>query len=469
MKKEALSISMSRLIMIVSLIVGIGSVCGVMGYYLTKKLEKTEVLEDKIIWTVYDSSDRSLFDWEKYSIKYPSDWRYAEERVSSSRKLGALKTIFTNNDRRSSKLSITVGGNKSDNLSAKDIKKNIFLDNTFYKYDNDHVKTGQVYYVYKTGTDEEISLGTEVKIIFEFNNADEDTIKVILKSFSLRSSKKLVDWKTYQNEEYQFGFKYPKEFSFLALGPNEVQKKIGDNDSEPMSGTSKPSFDTIVFSNKEDKDIFEVSIFYPKKEVLSGENYIEKYFYLYGLCNASAGFEPVEINIFNTDETDIMRVKGTNYERSIFRGCYYFKNENNNLIVLSSYSLKDEKEFKEIDLVMKDILTSTMVTKSIKGSETGIYFPDTGEVWEKGESYKVLWKVKNGNSRIDMRLYNNDASDNASRLIWQPSNVPNTGVYDFYVSDQIKNGNKYQLEITEYSDNDIYNIKSGEFSIVSEK
>ena len=469
MKKEALSISMSRLIMIVSLIVGIGSVCGVMGYYLTKKLEKTEILEDKIMWAIYDSSDRSLFDWEEYGIKYPSDWRYMEERVSSPRKLGALKTIFANNDRRSSKLSITVGGDRSDNLLAKNTKKNIFLDNTFYKYDNDHVKTGQVYYIYKTGTNEEIDLGTEVEIIFEFNNVSEDTIKVILESFSFQSSKKLVDWKTYQNEEYQFEFKYPKEFSFLVLGPNEVQKKIGDNNSKPMSGTSKPSFDTVVFSNTEDKDIFEVSIFYPKEEIFSGENYIEKYFYLYGLCNASAGFEPVEINIFNTDETDIMRVKGTNYERSIFRGCYYFKNENNNLIVLSSYSLKDEKEFKEIDLVMKDILTSTMVTKSIKGSEIEIYFPDKGDVLEKGKSYKILWRVGNEDNRIDMRLYNNDASDNATRLVWQPSDVLNTGVYDFYVSGHIKNGNRYQLEITEYSDSDAHNIKSGEFSIISEK
>ena len=455
--------------MIVSLIVGIGSVCGVMGYYLTKKLEKTEVLEDKIMWAIYDSSDRSLFDWEEYGIKYPSDWRYIEERVSSPRKPGALKTIFTNNNRQSSKLSIIVGGDRLDNPLVKDTKKSIFLDNTFYKYDNDHVKTGQVYYVYKTGTDEEINLGTEVEIIFEFDNVSEDTIKVILESFNLQLPKKLIDWKTYQNEEYQFEFKYPKEFSFLALGPNEVQKRIGGDDSKSMSGTSKPSFDTIVFSNKEDKDIFEVSIFYPKEEVLSGENYIEKYFYLYGLCNASAGFEPVEINIFNTDEVDIMRVKGTNYERSIFRGCYYFKNENNNLIVLSSYSLKDEKEFEEIDLVIKDILTSTMVAKPIKESETGIYFPDKGEVLEKGESYKILWKIKNEDNRIDMRLYNNDASDNATRLVWQPSDVLNTGTYDFYVSDHIKNGNRYQLEITEYNDNDIYNIKSGEFSIISEK
>ncbi|MEA2097860.1 MAG: hypothetical protein U9P70_02185 [Patescibacteria group bacterium] len=416
MKKEALSISMSKLVIVVSLIVGIGSVCGVMGYYLTKKLKKTEVFENKIAWDIYDSSDSSLFDWEKYNIRYHSDWHYTEKRVSSSRKLGALKTIFTDNDRRSSKLLITVGGDKLDNLLTKNIKKNIFLNNTFYKYDNDHIKTGQVYYIYKTGTDEEISLGTEVEIIFEFNNVSKDTIKEILESFNLQPSKKLIDWKTYQNKEYQFGFKYPKELSFLALGPNEVQKKIENNDGKLMSGTSKPSFNTIVFSDEGGRDIFEVSIFYPKKEVLSKENYIEKYFYLYGFCNASAGFEPVEINIFNTDETDIMRVSGTNYESSVFRGCYYFKNNNNNLIVFSSYGFKGEKEFKKIDLMMKDILTNTMTAMSIERSETRVYFPSAGDVLEKGKSYKILWKVRNENNHIDMRLYNNDASDNATRL-----------------------------------------------------
>ena len=463
MKKESLSISISKLIMVVSLIVGIGAICGVVGYYLTKKPAKTEVLKDKTIWVTYDSSDKSLFDWEKYSIKYPSSWRYAEERVFSSRKPGALKTIFTNDNKQFSKLIITVGDDKLDDLLAQDIKEIVFSNNTFYKYDGNRVETGQVYYIYKTGIDEEIDLGMEVEIIFEFNNVDENTIKEILESFNLRSSKELTDWKTYQNGEYQFEFKYPKEFSFLAIGPNETQKKMGDDNDQPMSGTSKPSFDTIIFSDEKNEDIFEISIFYPKEDVFSEKEYIEKYFYLYGLCNASAGFEPVEINVFNANKTDIMEVKGMNYEKSIFRGCYYFKNRNNNLIVLSSYGFKSEEEFRRIDLVMKDILASAVVAK------IGIYSPDMGEVWERGKSYKILWKVKNENNRIDIRLYDNNASDNATRLIWQPSNVPNIGVYDFYVLDHIKNGNRYQLEITEYSNNDSYNIKSSEFSIVSEK
>ena len=362
MRKEPLLILMLKLIMIVSLIVGIGALCGVMGYYLTKKPAEVEISENKIAWAIYGSSDKSLFDWENYSLQYPNNWRYTEERIFSSRKLGALKTIFTDGNKQSDKLSIIAGGGKLDGLLTQNVAEVRFSDNTFYKYNGSYAETGQVYYIYKTGADEEINLGMETEIIFEFNNTDENTIKEILESFNLQLSEEPTNWKIYRNEEYGFEFKYPKEFLFLSMGPNEVQKELeDDNGGQLMSGTARPSFDTIIFSNEKGEDIFEASIFYFNEEIFSKENYIEKYFYLYGLCNASAGFNPAEINIFNVGETDIMEVKGTNYERSIFKGCYYFKNKNNNLIVISFGSFQNKQEFEKTDLELKNMLTTLSV------------------------------------------------------------------------------------------------------------
>jgi len=184
-----------------------------------KTPEEITVLEDKITWTTYDSSDKSLFDWENYSLQYPSDWHYTEERILSLRKLGALKTVFRHKNARLDVLSIIAGGEKPNSLSTQDALEIRFSDNTFYKYNGNRIRTGQIYYIYKTGTDEEINLGTEAEIIFEFNNTDENIIKKILGSFNLQplaisiTESKIADWKTYRNEEYGFEVKYPEKLT----------------------------------------------------------------------------------------------------------------------------------------------------------------------------------------------------------------------------------------------------------------
>ena len=122
-----------------------------------------------------------------------------------------------------------------------------------------------------------------------------------------------------------------------------------------------------------------------------------------------------------------------------------------------SYNQKEETFERELEIINCDLAFSTEILS-----------PSEGEVWKVGKSYYILWKPKNENNRIDIRLYNNDAFDNASRLLWQPSNVPNTGKYIFNVSANMKNGDRYQLEITEYDSSDSYSIKSSEFSIIKE-
>ena len=122
-----------------------------------------------------------------------------------------------------------------------------------------------------------------------------------------------------------------------------------------------------------------------------------------------------------------------------------------------SYNQEEETFEGELEIISCDLAFSIEISS-----------PSEGEIWKVGKSYDILWKPKNENNRIDIRLYNNDASDNATRLLWQPSNVSNTGKYTFDVSENMKNGDRYQLEITEYDSSDSYNFKSGEFSIIKE-
>ena len=101
MKKESLFTTMPKLIMAVSLIVGIGAVLGMLGYFGTmsesevvvnNEAEKKEVQDEEIIqdettdWQTYRNEGRG------FEIKYPSDWSISPIN-SISEGFGLNKTL----------------------------------------------------------------------------------------------------------------------------------------------------------------------------------------------------------------------------------------------------------------------------------------------------------------------------------------------------------------------------------------
>jgi len=119
MKKESLLPATPKLTMIVSLIVCIGAIVGVLGYFLTKKLAKVEtrkiempkeVIQDEIAdWQTYNTTLSTLDIYKNldnpFSFKYPVGWKIDEtkggvaiflEKMNENEKMWIVPSIQCN-------------------------------------------------------------------------------------------------------------------------------------------------------------------------------------------------------------------------------------------------------------------------------------------------------------------------------------------------------------------------------------
>ncbi|HUW72108.1 MAG TPA: hypothetical protein VMV66_02910 [Candidatus Humimicrobiaceae bacterium] len=184
-----------------------------------------------------------------------------------------------------------------------------------------------------------------------------------------------ADWETYRNEEYGFEVKYPSEITISSYGPNVAQQAI--NRGEQISGTVTPSLDTVVFSD-DGGQLGAIGIFHKTEKDLTINNYDDGYLYLSGPCDLLWGFHPDNISLTSINDVTALIAEGEiiiDEEVVSYNHCYYLKNPDENLIVISNSGYKE------------DIFSQMLST---------FRFIETISVWPEVESFDLTNKTFEG-------------------------------------------------------------------------
>lgn len=158
--------------------------------------------ETKAEWVVYDSSgtDASAkdtrfdkdsmmpFAWRNFTIEHPADWHFTET-MNYYAESPMPDTSFYD-DKGDFKLAIIFGSNivQPDIPDTEEVR---FGGNTFYRYETE---AKRAVYIFKSGTDNEIFMGTAVQIDFELADTEAAIAEKLLSSFALSEA---ADHSTY--------------------------------------------------------------------------------------------------------------------------------------------------------------------------------------------------------------------------------------------------------------------------------
>lgn len=130
MKKESLSLAMSKLILVVSFIVGIGAVLGVLGYVLTK--QKCAVQSPPVAQKADEIADWKTYRNEEYGFefKYPNSWiELTTEDDKTRGNTGYTNRFITIKTDNKEIVGALVFDGKADKSNDKDWAANIDIGN----------------------------------------------------------------------------------------------------------------------------------------------------------------------------------------------------------------------------------------------------------------------------------------------------------------------------------------------------
>jgi len=183
-----------------------------------------------------------------------------------------------------------------------------------------------------------------VKSTEKLMNGKMETIKEeVLTEADLKSSNMGSVLKTYENKKYGFLVKYRVEITAFSQGPNSTQQAI--DKGEQISATIQPSYDTIIFSDS-GGELGRIEIFHEYEDYLdelylTEQNYNKGHLYFYGPCDLRLGFQAEKISQKDINRIIILIVVGKNKD-NISQNCYYLRNKEGNLIVISSQEYKTD-------------------------------------------------------------------------------------------------------------------------------